>query len=72
MRHVLVFLALASALVALAAIAISIMISIGSGRTSWLLVGVFVVDSIALLLLAARLTCWRGGGRASNGGAMPH
>jgi hypothetical protein len=71
MRHMLVFVMMASALVILAAIAISIMISIGSGRTSWLLLGVFVVDSIALMLLAARLTFWRGDGRPRDGNAMP-
>lgn len=69
MKALMTFLALGGALVLLASIAIGLMISIGNGRMSWLLMGVFVFDSLALLLLAARATIWRD--RAGHGGASP-
>ena len=53
MNPVIAFLLMSAALVLLAIVAIGAMISIGNGRASWLLIGVFVLDSFALLLLAA-------------------
>ncbi len=52
MNPLIAFLLLGAALVLLAMVAIGAMISIGNGRASWLLIGVFVLDSLALLLLA--------------------
>lgn len=56
MRQVLVFSAAAAALVVLAAVAISLMISIAGERTNWWLLGAFIADSALLVLLAARST----------------
>ncbi len=69
MRSVGVFLALASALVLLACFAAGALVSINDGRTGWLLIGVFLIDSAALVLLLARTTIWRGNGKAGSGGA---
>ncbi|UYV12350.1 MAG: hypothetical protein NCW75_13745 [Phycisphaera sp.] len=52
MKPLIAFFVLGGVMVLLAAVAIGAMISIGSGRPSWLLIGVFVLDSLALLLLA--------------------
>ncbi len=71
MRPLLTFVALGGALVLLASIAIGLMISIASGRPSWLLVGVFAIDSLALLLLAARMTRWRNKSHAGRDGETP-
>jgi hypothetical protein len=63
MRPLLAFLILAAALVLLAAVAIGAMFSIGTGRPSWLLIGVFIADSIALVVVAAHMVLrQRGGG----------
>lgn len=50
---------LATMMFLLAAVAIGAMISISNGKPNWLLIGVFVADSIALLLLAAYFTLKR-------------
>ncbi|UYV13619.1 MAG: hypothetical protein NCW75_04880 [Phycisphaera sp.] len=52
MRPMVTFATAFAVQVILAAIAIGAMVSIGAGRTSWLLIGVFVIDSIALLVVA--------------------
>lgn len=52
MRPLIVFAAAIAVQVMLAAVAIGAMVSIGAGSPSWLLIGVFVVDSIALLVVA--------------------
>lgn len=72
MRPLVAFLVLGAVLMMLAAIAIVAMISIGTERPSWLLIGVFVADSIALLIFAGYLTVRRhngkGGGHAMCAG----
>lgn len=62
MRSMIAFLVLGGALLVLASIAIGVMVSIGSGRPSWLLIGVFAFDSIVLLGLFALLARRRNGG----------
>lgn len=62
MKPLVAFLLLGSALVLLAAVAFGAMVSIGSGRPSWLLIGVFVLDSLALLLIAGHLVLRRRNG----------
>lgn len=62
MKPLIAFFLLGTVLVLLAAIAIGAMVSIGAGRPNWLLIGVFVVDSIALLVVAGYAAFrWRSG-----------
>lgn len=63
MRPFVSFLVLGGVMLVLAAVAIGAMISIGNGRPSWLLIGVFAIDSAALLLVAGHLTLRRRNGR---------
>ncbi len=64
MKPLVAFFVLGAVLVLLAAVAIGAMVSIGAGRPSWLLIGVFVADSIALIVVAAYMTLRR---RSGNG-----
>lgn len=52
MRPMVTIAVLCSMQVLLAVIAIGAMVSIGAGRPSWLLIGVYLADSIALLVVA--------------------
>ena len=52
MKPMVTILVLAAVMILMATLAIGAMVSIGSGRPSWLLIGVFVLDSLALLLFA--------------------
>lgn len=62
MKPLVAFFLLGAVLVLLAAVAIGAMVSIGAGRPSWLLIGVFVADSIALLVVAGYAAYrWRSG-----------
>jgi hypothetical protein len=61
MKAMLTFLALGGALMVLAAVAIGLMISLGQDRLNYTLLAVFVVDSIAIVLLAGVMTFGRGG-----------
>jgi hypothetical protein len=64
MRPLLSFLTFGAVWVLLAALAIGAMVSVGAGRPSWLLIGVFVADSIALLIVAGySVHRWRAGTR---------
>ena len=64
MRPMVVFAAAFAVQVMLAAIAIGAMVSIGAGYPSWVLIGVFVADSIALLVVAGlSIHRWRSGTR---------
>lgn len=66
MRWVLICAVACVVLLVLGATAIGAMVSSSSGHTSWLLIGIFVFDSLALLLLAARMTVWRRNGTAGR------
>lgn len=62
MRSVVVFLGLVGALLVLAALALGAMLSVASGWLSASLAALFVVDSLVLIVIAGRLTVWRGNG----------
>lgn len=64
-RSVLAFLVLGGMMLILASIAIGAMISLGNGRPNWLLIGVFALDSAAILYLFSWLVR-RGGDDASD------
>ncbi len=64
MRPIVTFFTLSAVQMLLAAVAIGAMVSISAGRPSWILIGVFVADSIALLAVAGyTLRRWRTGTR---------
>ncbi len=62
MKALLTFLGFTGATAILAAVATGLLVSVNSGRTSWLLMGVFLLDSIALLVVATHIAYRKLGG----------
>ncbi|MCL4741087.1 MAG: hypothetical protein KJZ54_02695 [Phycisphaerales bacterium] len=60
MRSVLVFVLLAAALIVLAAVGVGVMIGVANGRPSPVLIGVFALDSLAVLVIAWKQATCRG------------
>lgn len=60
MRSILIFVLLAAALVVLAGVGVGLMISVANGRPNPVLIGVFAVDSAAILAIAWCLIARRG------------
>ncbi len=59
MKPFVIFLLLAAALVVLAGVGVGVMIGVANGRPSPILIGVFAAHSIAVLVIAWRLTACR-------------
>ncbi len=61
MKSILTFFGLAAWLGILAAIAIGVMVSVSRGHPSGLLIGVLVIDTLALIVIggALLLHCWK-------------
>ncbi len=60
MRSLMIFLSLGCVLLVLAALALGAMLSVATGWLSACLAFLFVLDTLVLLVIAARLTVWRG------------
>ncbi|MCW5775041.1 MAG: hypothetical protein KIS87_01160 [Phycisphaeraceae bacterium] len=60
MRPLFTFVLLAAALVVLAGIGVGVMIGVANGRPSPILIGVFAVNTAAVLVIAWKLTTCHG------------